>query len=879
MKIIRLLLTGLLPMMVGNVLADGLNVNDFRIEPGQRLNIDVEFENTEHQYIMLEFWMKLPEGVVVDKDEDGELLYEANTARFKQSHQLVMKENEGNAYHILIYSNQKESLNGTTGALFSFTVKAANNAALGKYQGTIFNQLLCDTDKNEYHPENLLFNVTIANPAKEQSLTMENLPMMTYGDDALELPATTTEGLPLEWTTDDSLVAIIENGTISINHAGTTTVTATQEGNEEYLPFSREFTLTINKALLTVTANSITMHCGEAIPELSVMYEGFKYLDDEKDLLKKPTVTTTANIDSEPGTYSITARGAESDNYEFEYVDGTLTLIGYQTLQLMEIPTMTYGDAAYELPLTTDEGKPLTWSISDDTVAMIADGQLTIKNAGTATMNATAEGDTFHEPFEREFTLTVNKAMLTVTANSITMHCGEAIPELSVMYEGFKYLDDEKDLLKKPTVTTTANIDSEPGTYSITARGAESDNYEFEYVDGTLTLIGYQTLQLMEIPTMTYGDAAYELPLTTDEGKPLTWSISDDTVAMIADGQLTIKNAGTATMNATAEGDTFHEPFEREFTLTVDKAILTIAANDIKRLYYEENPEPTYTCEGLKYGETDEVLTTKPTLQTIATKESDAGTYPITIGGAEAANYFISYESGTLTINKRDLIVSTKDYSRYYNVENPEFELIYDGFVGNEDENVLLLKPTATTLATKDSDVGVYDITIDGGQAVNYELTYKGGKLTIEKAYQTLTWEQDLSELKLFDQVELSAEASSELRVSYYIAGPEICSFTQIGEKTYLDCSNEGETVIYAIQEGNNNYWQTTKSYKTVKIIRPIPTSNNASDGWINTPFGENVYDLQGRKIGAVMYETSTYKRGINIIRMSDGTSRKVVVK
>jgi hypothetical protein len=348
---------------------------------------------------------------------------------------------------------------------------------------------------------------------------------------------------------------------------------------------------------------------------------------------------------------------------------------------------------------------------------------------------------------------------------------------------------------------------------------------------------------------------------------------------MIADGQLTIKNAGTATMNAAAEGDTFHEPFEREFTLTVDKAILTIAANDITRLYYEENPEPTYTCEGLKYGETDEVLTTKPVLRTTATKESNAGTYPITIGGAEAANYFISYEAGTLTINKRDLIVSTDDYSRYYNEENPEFELIYDGFVGNEDENVLLLKPTATTLATKDSDVGVYDITIDGGQAVNYELTYKGGKLTIEKAYQTLTWEQDLSELKLFDQVELSAEASSELRVNYYIAGPEICSLTQIGEKTYLDCSNEGETVIYAIQEGNNNYWQTTKSYKTVKIIRPIPTSNNASDGWINTPFGENVYDLQGRKIGADMYETSTYKRGINIIRMSDGTTRKVVVK
>lgn len=556
MKRKRIILIGMLFMLLNNTFADELRIADFCIKPSSIQIVDVLLDNPDQQYIMLEFWMKLPEGVVVDKDEDGQLLYEENSTRFNPSHQLVVSEENENTYHFLLYSNKNEPLNGTSGKLFSITIITSEDVTIGIHQGRIYNQIFCSVDKNEYKPKNVAFNVTVEKPLLEQTLTFEGLPALTYGD--------------------------------------------------------------------------------------------------------------------EP----------------------------------------------YQLPTQTNQGLPLTWKL-----------------------------------------------------------------------------------------------------------------------------------------------------------------ITDMTVARIEGYKLVIIGAGTATIMASQEGNEDYEFFSIDYILTVEKAPLTIIAEDCSKYYGDENPELIASYDGFVFDEDESVLVVKPVLRTTATKESNAGTYPITIGGAEAANYFISYESGTLTINKRDLIVSTNDYTRYYNVENPEFELIYDGFVGNEDENVLLLKPTATTLATKDSDVGVYDITIDGGQAVNYELTYKGGKLTIEKAYQTLTWEQDLSELKLFDQVELSAEASSELRVNYYIAGPEICSLTQIGEKTYLDCSNEGETVIYAIQEGNNNYWQTTKSYKTVKIIRPIPTSNNASDGWINTPFGENVYDLQGRKIGADMFETSPYKRGINIIRMSDGTTRKVVVK
>jgi len=49
-------------------------------------------------------------------------------------------------------------------------------------------------------------------------------------------------------------------------------------------------------------------------------------------------------------------------------------------------------------------------------------------------------------------------------------------------------------------------------------------------------------------------------------------------------------------------------------------------------------------------GETADVLTTKPTLATTATSTSELGEYEVTVSGAEAQNYEISYVVGTLKV-------------------------------------------------------------------------------------------------------------------------------------------------------------------------------------------------------------------------------------
>jgi len=85
--------------------------------------------------------------------------------------------------------------------------------------------------------------------------------------------------------------------------------------------------LTIEKAPLTITANSYTRMMGEENPEFEVTYKGFKNKETYEVLNKLPIITCEATADSPAGEYPIIPSGAEADNYEFIYVDGVLTVV------------------------------------------------------------------------------------------------------------------------------------------------------------------------------------------------------------------------------------------------------------------------------------------------------------------------------------------------------------------------------------------------------------------------------------------------------------------------------------------------------------------------------------------------------------------------
>ncbi len=91
----------------------------------------------------------------------------------------------------------------------------------------------------------------------------------------------------------------------------------------------------------------------------------------------------------------------------------------------------------------------------------------------------------------------------------------------------------------------------------------------------------------------------------------------------------------------------------------VTPAPLTIVADDKIKIYTSPNPPLTASYQGFVNDETSAVVTTPPVLATTAVVTSPIGQYPITVSGAAASNYAITYVPGVLKIVKTLAIPNT----------------------------------------------------------------------------------------------------------------------------------------------------------------------------------------------------------------------------
>src|SRR3989442_5425570 len=88
--------------------------------------------------------------------------------------------------------------------------------------------------------------------------------------------------------------------------------------------------LTVNPALLTITADNKVKTYGGPLPALTVSYSGLVNGDTPATFSgapnTAPTIATTATTTSHVGTYGITASAAADADYTMSYAVGTLTV-------------------------------------------------------------------------------------------------------------------------------------------------------------------------------------------------------------------------------------------------------------------------------------------------------------------------------------------------------------------------------------------------------------------------------------------------------------------------------------------------------------------------------------------------------------------------
>ncbi len=444
---------------------------------------------------------------------------------------------------------------------------------------------------------------------------------------------------------------------------------------------------------------------------------------------------------------------------------------------------------------------------------------------------------------EFPYIYTIKKAPVTVKPQNKNREYGENNPDFSITYSGFLNGDNEDVVSIKPSISTTATTTSNVGEYPIIITGGYSDNYEFVYESGVLTVTKAPLIARVNDCSKKYGEfnpifTNSYIGLKNGETEP-SWitrpSYQTDANQFSGVGQYEVIAIDGIPMN-------YELSDFMAGTLNITPASLIIKALNATRLYYEENPQFSYACMGFMNGDDESVLSAAPVLSTSAVRTSKVGNYDIIVSEVNSINYSISVVNGTLTITPRTLVASVGNYSRSYLEDNPVFEVKCDGFVENENENVLYEKPLATTTANKTTDVGTYPITVYGGRADNYIFTYESGELIINKAEQFLSWEQDLKNLRVGDQIELNAIASSGLPITYSIDSYDAAEIYTAGTKTYLDCKTSGQFSIRAVQNGNNNYYSSPRVSNFVSIVEestplsgPMLTIKQGENGYIAT--------------------------------------------
>ena len=299
-----------------------------------------------------------------------------------------------------------------------------------------------------------------------------------YGD---ELPAFeyTSEGATLSGTPEITCEAT------SVSAVGTYDIVIKKGSVTNYNDTYVNGTLTIEKAPLKIGGGTYTMKQGDALPELKAVYEGFKNDETEAVLTKKPTLTTTATSSSEPGDYEVAVSGAEAQNYDITYENGKITVSQADPVTVTaKSYTIKYGDALPTFEYTS-EGATLSGNpeiiCSATATSPVGTYDIIISKGSVTNYNVTyVKG-----------TLTIEKAPLTITAKDFTRYIGEENPVFEAEYTGFKNGETNEVLSIQPSFTCEANVESEAGEYPIVVSGAEAQNYEITFVDGTLTILYY----------------------------------------------------------------------------------------------------------------------------------------------------------------------------------------------------------------------------------------------------------------------------------------------------------------------------------------------------------------------------------------------------
>ena len=380
------------------------------------------------------------------------------------------------------------------------------------------------------------------------------------------------------------------------------TVTNVADSGKIYVKFSNasyadviaEYTVTVNRAPLSITAKDHTITYGEAPANTGVTITGFVTGETASNLAGTLSYDYNYTQYGNVGDYSITPKGYTSANYDITYKPGKLT-VGQKVVGLTWAGDTgrVWGD---DMTVTATA----TGTVNGDVINVtVTGGNETAVGSHTATATGLTgeKAGNYKLPAANTQTYTIGKATFTsAPAEKEVKHIHTATGEMTVSLAGL-VPGATNYALGTPTDTNTilsaSSVDATSGKVKYTLKGTgasgntatlpvtiTSTNYNDVTVNVKITLtdkMDQAALTLTGGTTVVYGKT---LQLGTSGGSgngTVTYTVSPSGYANIdSDGNLTTLKVGTITVTATKEEDpNYNAITSNPVTITITQATPT----------------------------------------------------------------------------------------------------------------------------------------------------------------------------------------------------------------------------------------------------------------------------------------------------------------
>ncbi len=567
-----------------------------------------------------------------------------------------------------------------------YTVSYMNNINAGTAMVTI-------TGMGNYTgSKNATFTI---NPKNASNLTINSISAVTYNGSAQTPTVTVKDGSTTLTNGTDYTVAYSNN-----TNAGTATVTITGKGN---YTSTKTATFTINPrsaSNLTISSISAVTYNGSAQTPTFTVKDGSTTLTIGADY----TVSYSNNTSAGTATVTITGKGNYTGTKNANF---TINPKNASNLTISSISAVTYTGSAQTPTVTVKDGSTTLTNGTDYTVAYNNN-----TNAGTATVTITGKGN-YTSTKTATFSINPkNASNLTISSISAVTYTGSAQTPTVTVKDGSTTLISGTDY----TVAYSNNINAGTATVTVTGKG----NYTgTKMATFTINAKNASNLTISSIAAQTYTGLALTPAVTIMNGAMTLTNGTDYTVSYSNN-----TNAGTATMTITGMGN---YTSTKTANFTIEKASLTITANDYSINQKDEFPAFEATYNGFVNGETESVMMTLPSFTCSATDTETPGSYTITPSGATAQNYDISYVSGTLTINA----VENVSITMATNSGSAREAIGYSSEYGLDFTDVSDVKAYVATGFTDDGDVLLSRIYIVPANTGIYLKSVAGAGITV----------------------------------------------------------------------------------------------------------------------------------------------------